>query len=216
MKKRLLTVLLAVCLVLTLGTVSALADDTVEEANSPETLASALSGTASTIKLTDDITVTSAVTISREVTIDLNGHKLSNNETGLFHTVVVSADGGNLTVIDSGSQSGVIDNVVHGKAALVNYGTAVLSGGTFDRSHEAGCYDPYGNGGNSYYTVENYGTMIINDGVTIQQDGTANGGTNGDYSSLLHNGWADGNKNISKSEAILTIMVERFLADSTL
>ena len=71
MKKRLLTVLLAVCLVLALGTVSALAVDTLP------------APTDGVITLTDDYSLgTSRVEISENVSvIDLNGHTI----TGLLN-----------------------------------------------------------------------------------------------------------------------------------
>lgn len=59
---------------------------------------------------------------------------------------------------------GVVDNVSHGKGALVNKGTANLEGGHFTRSAEAGT--PAGNGGNSWYVIDNHGTMVI-DGAKV-------------------------------------------------
>ena len=56
--------------------------------------------------------------------------------------------------------------------------------------------------------------MIINAGVTVQQDGTNHGGTLGRYSSLIANGWQDANKanagkngepKVPEDGAILTI-----------
>ena len=55
-----------------------------------------------------------------------------------------------------------------------------LNGGTFKRSAENGTYSPYGNGGNSWYTIANYGTMEINTGVTVENAGG--------YSSMIRNG----------------------------
>ena len=128
----------------------------------------------------EDVTIPAGAT----VTLDLNGHKLTNASG---HTIT---NNGNLTVTGSGT----VDNITHAKAALYNNtgATATLNGGTFDRSHEAGSA-PNVNGGNSYYTLKNFGTMTINAGVTVQQDGTANGGTSGKYSSLIANGWQNAN-----------------------
>ena len=41
-------------------------------------------------------------------------------------------------------------------------------------------HSPYGNGGNSWYTIANYGTMEINTGVTVENAGG--------YSSTIRNG----------------------------
>lgn len=190
MKKRVFVTLLAFCLVAALCVVGAAAEDLPD-------------AVANTITLDRNYTGNLTVASGQDVTLDLNGHTLTND--GSNHTIVVEA-GGILTVVDgSAAKTGKVDNINHGKAALVNYGTAYLRGGTFDRSHEAGTLKPYSNGGNSYYTVENYGNMTIYDGVTVQQDGTANGGTTGYFSSLLHNGWQNGNNNTSKRDSVLVI-----------
>ncbi len=173
MKRRIFATLLAFCLVASLCVVGAAAEDLPGAENNVITLDRSYSG---------HLTVKSGENIK----LDLNGYTLTNSDND--HTIVVQA-GGTLTVIDSSAEkTGKVDNINHGKAALVNNGTATLQGGTFDRSKEAGTLNPYGNGGNSYYTVANYGTMYIYDGVTIQQDGTSNGGTRGYYSSLIRNG----------------------------
>lgn len=108
--------------------------------------------------------------------------------------------------------SGTVDNISNSRAALYNNAgaTATLNGGTYTRSHEAG-QDKDTSGGNSYYTLKNFGSMTINSGVTVNQDGTTNGGTTGKYSSLVTNGWYDASKNGSNgeptptAEAVLTI-----------
>ena len=76
--------------------------------------------------------------------------------------------------------TGVVDNTSHGKGAIVNSGEVTLNGGTFKRSAEKGTYSPYVNGGNSWYTIANYGTMEINTGVTVENAGG--------YSSMIRNG----------------------------
>lgn len=146
-----------------------------------KTLADAVTAADNTtVTLLKDTTEDVTIPAGKTITLDLNGHKLTNASG---HTIT---NNGNLTVTGSGT----VDNITHAKAALYNNtgATATLNGGTFDRSHEAGSA-PKVNGGNSYYTLKNFGTMTINAGVTVQQDGTANGGTAGKYSSLIANGW---------------------------
>ena len=118
------------------------------------------------------------------VTLELAAGSKLTNKVG-SHTII---NNGTLTITGTGT----VDNVSHGCAALYNApgATATLNGGTFDRSHEAGA-STGNNGGNSYYTIKNFGTITVNPGVTVQQDGTANGGTTGKYSSLFANGWYD-------------------------
>ena len=141
-------------------------------------------GAKVTVKLAAETTKDVTIPAGANVTLDLNGYKLTNVSG---HTIT---NNGNLTVTGNGT----VDNITHAKAALYNNtgATATLNGGTFDRSHEAGSA-PKVNGGNSYYTLKNFGTMTINAGVTVQQDGTANGGTSGKYSSLIANGWQNAN-----------------------
>ncbi|MCD7769352.1 MAG: MBG domain-containing protein [Oscillospiraceae bacterium] len=123
---------------------------------------------------TEDITIAS----NQKITLDLNGNKIINSSS---HTIT---NYGTLTVTDSSTaQTGTVDNVTHGKGALVNYGTAYLNGGTFTRSAEAGTSSS-DNGGNSWYTVKNYNQMTVN-GATIENSGK--------YSSCFANGYQNTN-----------------------
>ena len=155
-----------------------------------------------------EVTLTvGALTVKPGATVTLElaaGSKLTNKAGS--HTII---NKGTLTITGTGT----VDNVSHGCAALYNApgATATLNGGTFDRSHEAGA-STGNNGGNSYYTIKNFGTITVNPGVTVQQDGTANGGTTGKYSSLFANGWYDittagqpGKEPAHSSDAVLVI-----------
>ena len=117
------------------------------------------------------------IPVDKTVSLDLNGHTLTNNGD---HTIL---NRGNLTV----SGNGTVDNITHAKAALYNEvgATATLNGGLFTRSKENGI-SKHENGGNSYYAILNHSTMTINKGVSVIQ--------NGQYSSLLENGWQNGNQ----------------------
>ena len=155
-----------------------------------------------------EVTLTGgALTVNPGATVTLElaaGSKLTNKAGS--HTII---NNGTLTITGTGT----VDNVSHGCAALYNAPGAVatLNGGTFDRSREAGASKD-NNGGNSYYTIKNFGTITVNSGVTVQQDGTANGGTTGKYSSLFANGWYDittagqpGKEPAHSSDAVLVI-----------
>lgn len=131
--------------------------------------------TPPTFKLLDDLTEDVVVPAGKNIYLDLNGHKLTNASG---HTITVEK-GGKLNISDSVG-TGVVDNTSHGKGAIVNSGEVTLNGGTFKRSAEKGTYFPYGNGGNSWYTIANYGTMEINTGVTVENAGG--------YSSMIRNG----------------------------
>lgn len=183
MKRKLLSVLLTFCLAFSLLPTAALADG---EGTPALAEVSAAAGTAlpaavdgvitlenGTYVMSEDTTATIKVPNGKNATLDLNGKTLTN-KTG-EHTIIVE-NGATLTI----TGNGIVDNVSHGKGAIVNSGEVTLNGGTFKRSAEKGTYSPNGNDGNSWYTIANYGTMEINTGVTVENAGG--------YSSMIRNG----------------------------
>lgn len=205
MKKRVLSAALSLCMLLTLLPTAALAsDDTTNPGTSPATtlqekITAAENG--DTVSLSEDETGSITVSAGKDITLDLAGHKLTN--TANNHTVTIDK-GASLTVLDSSeAQTGAIDNVSHGKAAVVNHGTFVLNSGSLTRSAEASTISENGNtasGGNSWYVVWNTGNMTVNGGkILFSAD------NQGYYSSLIDNGWADPDKNTEKAFATLTV-----------
>ena len=154
MKKRLFSIALALCMTLSLLPSAAFAaDDGVD-------------GTAVMQSSVQEGTIAAAIQAGDSYTL--------TNETNQ-HTITVEK-GATLTI----EGTGTVDNVSHCKGALVNLGTTTLNGGTFTRSKEAGKYAPYGNGGNSWYTIDNGGQLTINKGVSVDNKGG--------YSSMIRNG----------------------------
>ena len=205
MKKRVLSAALSLCMLLTLLPTAALAlDDTTNPGTSPATtlqekITAAENG--DTVSLSKDETDSITVSAGKDITLDLAGHKLTN--TADSHTVTIDK-GASLAVLDSSeAQTGAIDNVSHGKAAVVNHGTFVLNSGSLTRSAEASTLSDDGNtasGSNSWYVVWNTGNMIVNGGkILFSSD------NQGYYSSLIDNGWADPSKNTEKAFATLTV-----------
>ena len=136
--------------------------------------------------ISDDLVIEAGICV-----LDLNGHKLTNVSD---NTIV---NYGTLTIKDtSTAKTGVVDNVTHQKAAIVNYGKAYLRDVKFIRSAEAE-NTPDNSGGNSFYVIQNFNTMTLYNGVTVE--------STGHFSSLIENGWYDGNKNTDKTAATLTI-----------
>lgn len=184
MKRKLLSVLLTFCLAFSLLPTAALADG---EGTPALAEVSAAAGTAlppaavdgvitlenGTYVMSEDTTATIKVPNGKNATLDLNGKTLTNKMGE--HTIIVE-NGATLTI----TGNGIVDNVSHGKGAIVNSGEVTLNGGTFKRSAEKGTYSSNGNGGNSWYTIANYGTMEINTGVTVENAGG--------YSSMIRNG----------------------------
>ena len=138
------------------------------------------SGANVTVKLAADTTKDVTIPAGANVILDLNGYKLTNASG---HTIT---NNGNLTVTGNGT----VDNVTNAKGALYNCvgATAILNGGTFTRSQEAGTYEPNEGNGNSWYTIQNDGTMTINAGTTVTTRLNDSGKAVGGFSSLIRNG----------------------------
>ena len=137
MKKRLLTVLLAVCLVVALGTVTAAAADDTEI----PVAGGALSGD---YKLTADTTVSSQLTVADNstVTIDLNGFTLSSSDTGQC----VIANKGNLTIKDMSENA---TGKISGSGGIINYGALTLESGTIESTASGFCAVQFYEGGDT-------------------------------------------------------------------
>lgn len=106
-----------------------------------------LTNVYSTITLDKNYTESIVIPAGRGLTIDLNGHTLTNDADK--HTV---ENYGTLTITGKGR----VDNVSNGCAAVLNResGTILLESGDYTRSAENG-------GNNTYYVLQNLGTMTI-------------------------------------------------------
>lgn len=183
MKKRrlMLCSIISLIMVFVMAVPMTVSADTATKVKTAEALQAAVNA-GGEIVLDDNITASITIPKDANVTLDLNGHKLTNAKGN--HTVT---NNGTLTV----KGSGTVDNVSHQKAAVYNAqgATATLNGGKYTRSQEAG-KDPKDNGGNSYYNIVNMGNMTINDGVEVSQSGF--------FSSMIENGWFNGSQNTTK------------------
>lgn len=137
-----------------------------------ENLKKALAINGATVTLGDNILVDAVVPEGVSVILDLNGHKITNVSD---HTII---NNGVLEIKDS-LGGGVVDNITHAKAAVVNNSGAMftLNGGTLTRSAAAGTSESAN--GNSYYVFVNNGDAYLNDG-TIKVE-------NDEYSSMIIN-----------------------------
>jgi hypothetical protein len=141
-----------------------------------------------TIVLTEDIVLTSRVTVSNVVTIDLNGCVITGNINDSYGLIYVGTKGV-LTIKDSSHNKtgGITNNIMN---AIGNYGIVNIYDGIF-----TGNYALY----NFYYNDSIYGTSVIYGGtfksaidgyqsVANCGDLTVNGGTIGllDTSSVLN------------------------------
>ena len=104
MKKRILSILLALCMLFCLVPTTAFAaGETNRKVETEQELVAALAdGTADVIRLTKDIDISNSLTILRKVTLDLNGYVLKMTGSG---SVIIldnkSGITGDLTLIDS-------------------------------------------------------------------------------------------------------------------
>ena len=162
---------------------------TAEDLTNP--LETAANNEKTTITLSDNIEGDFTVAENKNIVLDLNGFKITNTSN---HTIT---NNGRLTIKDSSEgKTGTIDNVSHARAAVWNNGIAVLEGGTYTRSLENGKSEE-DSGNNSYYNIVNHNQMTIKSGVTVKQDGN--------FSSMIENGWYNGNQNTAETPSIMII-----------
>lgn len=114
------------------------------------------------VVLTNDIVLTSRVTVSNVITIDLNGYSINGDINDGYGAIYVGTKG-ILTIKDSSSaKTGCIINTVGN--AIGNYGIVNIYGGAF-----TGNYALY----NFYYNSSVYGTSVIYCGTFKSADGTS-------------------------------------------
>ena len=198
MKRKLLSVLLTLCLAFSLLPTAALADEGGVEGGQTtyvaqidetkyETLQAAVDEADNkTVKLLEDVTESITIPAGKTVTLDLNGKTLVNsaiaqdkNVTDNFrkHTIT---NNGTLTILDSVG-GGIVDNVSHGRAAIYNAGTiAEIKSGKFTSSADASVSSE-DDGGNSWYVIYNA------EGATISKISGGEFLATGKYSSLFCN-----------------------------
>ena len=204
MKKRILSILLMCCMVLTLLPVQALAEDaayTVGEDTSVS--ARALAGTAGTklkadniatyianglgdgvYTLAEDVTISGTLRVTGTVTLDLNDHVLTI--TGKDSFITVSGKDTNMTLTDSAETKTERKFSINQDGAWVpdENGDQTVSGGVITGGITGvdACDTPEVNSG---VCIENQGTLTVTDGTvsapirnikgTIAGSGTFNG-----------------------------------------
>ena len=141
-KKHFTSILSAICVVLVLAICSVLLvacggeKESISEVSSYQELVNALEGDKDTIKLTDDIVVEDVITVTREVTLDLNGKTLSNESPIWVDTeeidkwsIISVREGGNLTITGNGTVHALKDDCY--ALDVVDGGKLVIESGTF-------------------------------------------------------------------------------------
>ncbi len=148
--------------------------DAVKGANGTyATIAAAIAADETDLTLTANLTESVTIPAGKTVTLTIEDGVTLTNEAGK-HTVTVEK-GAELTL----KGSGTVDNEVHARGALVNNGTTTLTDSIkLTRSKEAGS-SATDNGGNSWYVVDNHGTLTIEENASVKATGL--------YSSLIRN-----------------------------
>lgn len=160
MKKRILSILLMCCMVLTLLPVQALAEDTAYTVGEDTSVsARALAGTAGTklkadnidayvanglgsgvYTLAEDVTISGTLRVTGDATVDLNGHVLRYDETADPDSIFRVTSGSTLTLTDSAPTAS------HSDASLPA-GGLITGGKGFKYDNGAGqSYNYYGGG----------------------------------------------------------------------
>lgn len=109
MKKQLVSILFALCMVLCLVPLAAFAEgetENVQEVTDQTTLVTAMaSDNVTTVKLAADINTDATLTVDRTVTLDLNGFVLKYQNDSQRGSVIAVKDGGQLTIEDSNTSN---------------------------------------------------------------------------------------------------------------
>lgn len=105
MKKQLVSILFALCMVLCLVPLAAFAEgetENVQEVRTKDELVTAMaSDNVTTVKLAADIDIDATLKVDRTVTLDLNGFVLKYQNDSQRGSVIVVENGGQLTIEDS-------------------------------------------------------------------------------------------------------------------
>ena len=127
-------------------------------------------GSSLNIRLLKDLTEDICIPAGLEISIDFDNHTLCNVSD---HTII---NHGDLTL-----REGTLDNLTNEKAALYNAsdGVANLAFMEVTRSAENGIADQEADNLNTYYTIDNQGSLSVYDS-TVRNSGS--------YSSTIHNG----------------------------
>lgn len=172
MKKKILGMVVALAMVMIPAGINA--EETQESLQDKINNAS----NGATITLDKDYTEDIEIASDKNITIDLNGHKLTNANG---HTII---NKGNLKIKGNGD----VTNTKNQRAPLFNdKGTVTIENGSFSRVDSTG---------NSFYVILNHGKMTINGGSFSIKNG---------ISSLIDNGWYTPEENTDKIIADMTI-----------
>ena len=145
MKKQLVSILFALCMVLCLVPLAAFAEGETEnmrEVTDQTTLVAAMAdNSVTTVKLTADIDIDTTLTVNRTVTLDLNGYVLRMTSTGDGHSVIALPVGGTKTLTLKDSNPSALHKFTPQSDGLwvlnESNGTETVLGGIITGGHNA-------------------------------------------------------------------------------
>ena len=173
LKTKLLTALLALCMLLSLVPFTAFAANSTVS-NEAELKAALENADCSEIKLGGNIEITEELDVERTVTLDLNGYTLNCSSTN--EDIIWVHSSGNLTVKDSGT-GGKIDGQNKNCGFNVNGGTLTLESGSIvncKTDGDGGAVDVSNTGITE--TPIKYGKFIMNGGAIMDCKAGDDGG----------------------------------------
>ena len=183
MKKQLVSILFALCMVLCLMPLAAFAEgetENVQEVTNQTTLVAAMADTSvTTVKLTADIDIDATLKVDRTVTLDLNGHVLKY-ESENNGSVIVVENGGQLTIEDSNTNKLSHRFKLDGNLWVLNEtsGTETVNGGVITGGTGT---DLSTDGGTTWYCgggalIKNGGSLTMRGGNIIGCSAECGGG----------------------------------------
>ena len=163
MKKRLLSLLLILCLCAALLPAMVLAEDSVTIVKTKDQLEDAITE-GGAIQLGEKIELTSALDIKNTVILDLNGYEITRanptgSVTGSINAVNIG-NGGHLTLTDSSNGSGAISDF-DGSVHVLAGGTFTMNGGRLLKGFARGSGNRERGGG---VLVDEGGLFVMNGG----------------------------------------------------
>lgn len=122
--------------------------------NTDNNLSTCLSGSESVCKLTENVTVSSQIEVTRNVTIDLNGHTItSNDSTASDYVLVFDIADGSFTITDTSGNTGSIVNTA-GRGVKVEQGTLTVSNVTISSNDRTVQVNPQQAGQKAEFILE--------------------------------------------------------------
>ena len=145
MKKQLVSILFALCMVLCLVPLAAFAEGETENmrevTNQTDLFNAMADDTVTTVKLAADIDIDTTLTVNRTVTLDLNGYVLRMTSTGDGHSVIALPVGGTKTLTLKDSNPSALHKFTPQSDGLwvlnESNGTETVLGGIITGGHNA-------------------------------------------------------------------------------